>query len=130
MTDSNTEIEPPEEIPLNLTLKDKTYSYLKFIALVVMPAMALLYLVLAGVWNLLQPEIVVATILVANLLLGVLLGMSSRQYQTATQGEFVGFLNVTKHQDGKKTVELEFPGDPHDIDKHDRVTFKVRKESL
>lgn len=129
MNDSDPNIEPSEEISLNLVFEDKTYSILKFVALIALPAIAALYLLLSGVWGLLEPEIVVATIMIANTVLGILLSLSSRQYQMSTRGELVGFLTVHDTENGKR-MELEFPGNPHDIDKHDKVTFKVRKDDL
>jgi hypothetical protein len=135
MSDSEYVPEPlPEEQPendqpekLDVTLSNKMYNWLKFIAQIALPAVATLYLVIAGLWDLPEPEKVAGTIMAIDAFLGVLLGISSKQYSSATEGQMVGFLNVSESAQGKR-MELEFPGDPHDIDRHDKVTFKVRRD--
>lgn len=61
-------------------LDDKIYDILKWVALVVLPAIATLYTALAGVWGLPFAEEIPATITAIDLFIGTLLGVSSAQY--------------------------------------------------
>jgi len=70
-------------------MSNKTYDILKFIAQVVLPAIGTLYLTLGSIWTgvieLPYPEQISATIMAVDTFLGVLLGISSAQYN-AQQG--------------------------------------------
>lgn len=61
-------------------LKNKTYDVLKWIAQVVLPALGTLYSVLAGIWGFPYAEQVVGTIVAIDTFLGVLLGVSTSNY--------------------------------------------------
>lgn len=61
-------------------LNDKVYDILKWVALVVLPAIATLYTALAGVWGLPYAQEIPATITAVDLFLGALLGVSTAQY--------------------------------------------------
>ena len=59
---------------------EKTYDILKYIALVVLPAIATLYFALASIWNLPYGEQIVGTITAIDTFLGALLQISSNKY--------------------------------------------------
>lgn len=59
---------------------NKVYDILKWVALVVLPAIATLYTALAGVWGLPFAEEIPATITAIDLFIGALLGVSTAQY--------------------------------------------------
>lgn len=61
-------------------MSNKLYDALKWIAMVLLPALATLYLALAGIWGFPYGEQVVGTITAINTFLGVCLGISSAQY--------------------------------------------------
>ena len=61
-------------------MSNKTYDVLKVIALVVLPALATLYLTLANIWGLPYGEAVAATITAIDTFLGAVLGISSSNY--------------------------------------------------
>lgn len=61
-------------------MSNKTYDILKYIAQIVLPAVAALYASLAGIWNLPYGEAIVGTISALDLFLGTLLQIKSRQY--------------------------------------------------
>ena len=63
-----------------MKLDNKVYDILKWVALVVLPAVATLYTVLAGVWGLPFAEEIPATITAIDLFIGALLGVSTAQY--------------------------------------------------
>lgn len=63
-----------------MVLNDKLYNILKYLAQIVLPAIATLYLALAGIWNLPFGEQVSGTVMAIDTFLGVLLGISSANY--------------------------------------------------
>lgn len=66
-------------------MSNKLYDVLKWIAMVFLPAVATLYLALAGIWGFPYGEQVVGTITAINTFLGVCLGISSAQYNKTNQ---------------------------------------------
>ncbi|MBE6941890.1 MAG: hypothetical protein E7455_06400 [Ruminococcaceae bacterium] len=60
---------------------NKVYDVLKWIAMVVLPALGTLYFALAGIWDLPYAEQVVGTVTAVDTFLGVLLGVSSLHYK-------------------------------------------------
>lgn len=63
-----------------MVLNDKVYDVLKWIALYLLPAIGTLYFALSGIWNLPFGEEVVGTITAVDTFLGVLLGISTANY--------------------------------------------------
>jgi hypothetical protein len=101
----------------------KIYDVLKFLALVVLPALGTLYFTLAGLWGLPAAEQVVGTIVAVDTFLGVVLQISSSAYKSST-GQ--GTLKVTRTETGK-TFQLELDDDPAELEGKDRVIFAVEK---
>lgn len=63
-----------------MKLKNGTYDFLKWVALVVLPASATLYFALSGIWGFPYGEQIVGTITALDTFLGALLGISSINY--------------------------------------------------
>ena len=61
-------------------MNNKVYDVLKYIAQIVLPALGTLYFALAGLWNFPYVEQVVGTISAVDTFSGVLLGISSYNY--------------------------------------------------
>lgn len=61
-------------------MSNKMYNILKWITMVFLPALGALYFGLAGIWGFPYGEAVVGTISVVETFLGVLLGISTAQY--------------------------------------------------
>lgn len=66
-----------------MKMSNKTYDVLKWIAQFLLPAAGTLYFALAGIWGLPYGEQVVGTITAVDTFLGVLLGISSANYNKA-----------------------------------------------
>lgn len=62
-------------------MSNKVYDALKWITMVVLPAMASLYTGLAGVWGLPLANEIPDTIMIIVTFLGIVLGISSAQYK-------------------------------------------------
>ncbi len=68
-------------------MNDKLYDVLKWIAMILLPAIGTLYFALAGIWGFPYAEQVVGTVTAVDTFLGVLLGISTAQYnKTNTEG--------------------------------------------
>lgn len=61
-------------------MSNKTYDILKWIAMIVLPALGTLYFALAGIWNFPYGEEIVGTITALDAFLGAILGISSVTY--------------------------------------------------
>lgn len=69
-----------------MILDDKIYDILKYIALIVLPAIGTLYFGLSKIWGLPFGEEIVGTITVIDTFLGALLGISASQYSKSDAG--------------------------------------------
>jgi hypothetical protein len=63
-----------------MILKNKTYDIVKYIAQIVLPAVATFYFALAGLWGLPYADQIVGTITALDTFLGALLHVSSNKY--------------------------------------------------
>ena len=63
-----------------MSMSNKTYDVLKWIAQFFLPALGTLYFALAGIWGLPYGEQVVGTITAIDTFIGVTLGISSANY--------------------------------------------------
>ena len=61
-------------------MSNKVYDVLKFICQIVLPAIGTLYFALAGIWGFLYGEQIVGTITAIDTFLGVILGISTIDY--------------------------------------------------
>ena len=68
-----------------MKMSNKAYDVLKWIAMYFLPAIGTLYFALSGIWNLPYGEQVVGTITAVDTFLGVLLGISTAQYNKNSQ---------------------------------------------
>lgn len=67
-------------------MNNKIYDVLKWIALVVLPALTALWLTLANIWGFPYAEAIGATMAAVTTFLGAVLGISSIQYQKKIGG--------------------------------------------
>ena len=63
-----------------MVLSNKAYDILKWIAQILLPALGTLYFALAGIWGFPYGEQIIGTITAVDVFLGVLLGISSANY--------------------------------------------------
>lgn len=66
-------------------MSNKLYDILKWIAMYLLPALGTLYFAIAGIWGLQYGEQVVGTITAIDAFLGVVLGLSSYNYNKKDQ---------------------------------------------
>ena len=68
-------------------MNDKLYDALKWIAQILLPAVATLYFAIAQIWGLPYAEQIVGTITAIDAFLGALLGVSTIQYKKRIEEE-------------------------------------------
>lgn len=64
-----------------MRISNKTYDVLKYIALIVLPALATLMLTLTGIWGIPYGEAIAGTITAVDVFLGAILNISSKEYE-------------------------------------------------
>ena len=67
-------------------MSNKVYDILKWIAQILLPALGTLYFALAAIWGFPYAEQIVGTITAIDAFLGVILGISSSQYNKRIKG--------------------------------------------
>lgn len=69
-------------------LSNRTYDVLKWIALVLIPAVGALYFGLSQIWGFPYGEEIVGTLTLVDTFLGALLGISTVNYNNKGKGDF------------------------------------------
>lgn len=104
---------------------NKLYDKLKFTVQIMIPGLGVLYASLAQYWDFPNVQGVVGTLAAVALFLGLLLGLSSKNFNPPPPtGTPVGNFVVTESADGMKSVNLEFDRDPNEFIGNDNITFR------
>jgi len=111
-------------------LPTKVYDFLKFLAMVLLPAVGAAYFSLAGIWGLPNADQVVGTITVIDTLLGVLLRISTNAYDKLPEAYDGHIAILVDEVADKKTFSLELDDDPQTLIGRDKVTFRVGTETI
>lgn len=104
---------------------NKLYDQLKFIAQVLLPAVGTLYFALSQIWGLPSGGEVVGTITAVDTFLGVLLHLSSVQYNNS-DAQYDGHVDVVETDD-KKSYVINLKGDADELDQNQELRLKVKK---
>lgn len=70
-----------------MKINDKVYTVLKWITMIALPAIGTLYFTLSGIWGFPYAEQVIGTITAISTFLGVILGISTSQYNKSKKGK-------------------------------------------
>lgn len=116
------------------TLSNQAYNVLKFIALVLLPALGTLYFAVAGIWGLPAAEQVVGTIVAVDTFLGVVLGLSSNNFKknlVAGTGDAPppatdGILHIDTMDPLKDIYQFEIGTPLDEVATKDTITLKVK----
>lgn len=100
-------------------MTNKLYDILKYVALLIMPALATFVNGVGIVWGIPHTNEVTATITALGVFLGAALGISSKNYEPETHGNLV----VTNHDD----VYADFAHEPEKLKDGDTIVLKVTK---
>lgn len=108
-------------------VSNRFYDRLKYIALVILPALGSLYFGIGEIWGLPKIQEVVGTITVIDTFLGLILRQSNKAYQRS-DARFDGHIDVIEDEDAK-LYSLQVDGDPAEVlEKKDEMLFKVNKD--
>lgn len=111
----------------HILFSNAVYDKLKFVALVLLPAVGALYYGVAVLWGLPNPDEVVGTIVVVDTFLGMLLGISTQQYKNS-DARFDGQIDVVPDYEAGETM-MNVSIDPAAVAGKDEVVVKVVKPS-
>lgn len=103
---------------------DAFYAFGKKFVQVYLPAIASLYFGLGKLWGFPAIEQVVGSCAVFATFVGVVLGISSTNFDKTGAG-YDGNVIVTQSPEGKKLYSLELNGDPSVLDQKDSLKFKM-----
>lgn len=105
-----------------MTLSNKMYDQLKFLAMILLPALGALYFAVAGIWGLPKAEEVVGTVTAVDAFLGVVLGISSNKPES-----FDGYLapNGTDENTGHPNLKMVITKSPQEALAGKAVRLKV-----
>lgn len=103
---------------------EATYQKLKFLALILLPAVATFYFTIGTVWEWSNVAKVVGTITAIDTFLGVILGISTKNYN-ASDIKYDGQMNVITKDDGTKLYSLDLNNDVENLSTKKDITFKV-----
>lgn len=92
-----------------MKMSNKTYDTLKYIALIVLPALGTLYFALAGIWGLPYGEQIVGTITAVDAFLGAILKISSDKYMEIQQGYNIDISGVTAEAEVDEDGDYDCP---------------------
>jgi len=110
-------------------LNNKWYNVLKFIAQIALPGLGTFYFTLGDLWNFPNVAQVVGTIMAIDTFLGVLLGLSSVQYNKVG-GKYAGAINLEWNPNPEaggpaKVFMLELAEPAVNLENETEVSLKV-----
>jgi hypothetical protein len=105
-------------------LGNKAYDKMKFVALILLPAMTTLYFTLGAIWKLPHVEEVIGSMTAFDTFLGLVLGLSTKSYN-GSEAKYAGQIVIHTPDEGPKMYSLELNGPPEDLDMKKEITFKV-----
>lgn len=100
------------------------YERLKFFTMIVLPALATLYLTLGYIWGFPAIEQTVGSMTAISTFLGVVLRISSKTYQQSDR-RFAGTLNISETEHGTILHDLAYDGPLENIEGQKEITFRV-----
>lgn len=104
-------------------MSSKVYDFLKYLALVALPAVGTLYFTLAQIWRLPFAEEVVGTIAAVDTALGLLINKASKN-------NVVGSLVFEQNLDGTVTgMKMEADKDPFVLRDQNKVVLAVKRRT-
>ena len=109
-----------------MNLSNKTYDVLKFIAMVVLPALAALYLGFGQIWDWPETEKVAASIVLFDTFLGTILQIDSVKYKN-DPSRMDGFLtaNGVNEDTGIPNLQLVITTPPEDLLSKDAARLRI-----
>lgn len=111
-----------------MELRNDTYNTLKFLALVVLPALGSAYFAVSGIWGIPYSNEVVSTLTIVDTFLGAILHVSTRTYslgKPAVDGKLI----VDKSNPAKDVYQFALMTPLSELDKRTYVMLQVEPGS-
>ena len=105
-------------------LSNKQYDFIKFLTVVLLPALGTLYFALAQIWNLPSGEEILGTMMALQVFIGAVMGISTKAYN-ASDAKYDGTL-TTSDTPQKTIVSVETKDHPEVLAQKDEVLLKVK----
>lgn len=112
---------PPQA---RVLFSNRAYDILKWVAQVALPALALFYIAVAPFWGFPKQEEVAGTIVAFDLLLGTLLGLSTRQYNNS-DAKYDGAVVISPNEDGNSDLNVSL--NPQALATKQEVVVRVNR---
>lgn len=105
-------------------LSSKQYNILKWVVIIVLPAITTVYGTFSNIWGWPYGDQIVASFSAITLFLGIIIGVSTRSYNMSSAGPS-GTL-VVDRTDANTQTYLAFKQDPNTIADGSQITLNVR----
>ena len=109
-----------------MKITNKVYDVLKWIVVIVIPAIITLYSTLGSIWSFPLVQEITATLAAIDVFLGVVMKISSASYNK----ELDGILYVDTISDEEKDTYLFEVNDLDQIASKDRITLKINTKEV
>jgi hypothetical protein len=110
-------------------MNNKAYDALKFVALILLPGAAAVYVGVAAIWGLPNADEVSQTVVVVDTFLGLLVRYFSGKHQD--EKEYDGTLELQLDSSGAVRGAVQsFDVDPDDLAGHTELVFKVNPVTM
>lgn len=114
-----------ESSTTGFVITGRLYDFLKFLALIFLPAVATLYFALSSVWHFPDAQNVVGSIVAFDTFLGAILGVSASNFKNSG-GDADGNYVVEERPDGKRVYSLELNDGVEDqLHEKSQLTFNL-----
>lgn len=103
-----------------MRMNDRTYDFLKWLCLIVLPALATLYATVGKLWQLPYADVIPATINAVATFIGVCIGVSTLNYNKDT----IGFTDGT----GSDPVDDTYEDAPEELTDEEKQAEQVEEQ--
>lgn len=104
-------------------LGDQPYRIIKWLIIIVIPAIGTLYFALAKIWDLPAGEQILGTLIAFQAFLGAIFAVSTSQYNSS-DAKYSGEVNITENPEGP-SAQIAFNEHPTEFADKKEVIFKV-----
>lgn len=112
-----------DESNTSTLLNNKQYDVIKYLTVVLLPAVGTLYFALSQIWGLPAGEAVLGTLAAIQVFIAATMRVTTKQYEESGE-KYIGEINVTENPD-KTLFSLDLKGDPEELIDKDEAIFKV-----
>lgn len=112
-----------------MTLSNTAYKVIRWLVQIFVPILSTTMFISSGIWPMTYIVEVMGTLAIIELFFGVVLSISSREYDSR-EVKYDGDVVVSITPEGKKLYSLEFNGDPMRLDEKRELRFRVEPEEV